>query len=138
MSFEPIARYSPELNKAFASITSSLLTFKIFDWLRLFEKTAFIVILVKQTVIDIGQFMMIIFFAWLMFGFPMVILDQNRNFNDDEESLLVSNITGFWVIDMLISQYLLSLGEFTNLDAFVKGPQTAMCYAFFALATFIV
>ena len=137
MSFEPMAFYSPELNKVFASITSSLLTFKIFDWLRLFEKTAFIIILVKQTVVDIGQFMMIIFFAWLMFGFPMVILDQNRNI-DDEDSLLVSNITGIWLIDMLINQYLLSLGEFTNLDAFVKGPQTAMCYAFFALTTFIV
>ncbi len=93
MSFEPIAIYSPELNKAFASVTSSLLTFKIFDWFRLFEKTTFIIILVKQTVIDIGQFMVIIFFAWLMFGFPMVILNQNR-YIGDEESLLMGNITG--------------------------------------------
>ena len=39
---------------------------------------------------------------------------------------------------MLINQYLLALGEFVSLDAFVLGPQTAMCYAFFVLATFIV
>ena len=86
---------------------------------------------------DIRQFMMLIFFAWLMFGFPMVILNQNR-YTNDEESLLVGNPSGNWILDMLINQYLLSLGEFANLDAYALGPQTAMCYAFFILATFIV
>ena len=39
---------------------------------------------------------------------------------------------------MLINQYLLALGEFVSLDAFVLGPQTFMCFTFFVLATFIV
>ena len=39
---------------------------------------------------------------------------------------------------MLISQYLLGLGEFTSLDDFSEGPQVGMCYFFFIFATFIV
>ena len=39
-------------------------------------------------------------------------------------------------MDMLINQYLLALGDF-NLEAFVKGPQTALCFIFFLLATLI-
>ena len=83
-SFKPLAFYSSETNKVIASIASCLLTFKVFDWLRLFENTAFFILLVRQTLIDIGSFLILIIFAWLTFGLPMVILNLNRDINDDE------------------------------------------------------
>merc|ERR1719458_472195 len=35
-----------------------------------------------------------------------------------------------------MNQYLLALGEF-NMDSFAENPQSAICYVFFILATFI-
>ena len=74
--------------RVFASVASMMIILKVFDWLRLFEATAYIILLVKHTLIDIGYFMIVILFALLMFGFPMVILNQNRS---SEESELVSD-----------------------------------------------
>lgn len=42
----------------------------------------------------------------------------------------------FFLIDVLLNQYFLALGEF-NYDNFTSGPQMVLCYIFFILATFI-
>ena len=62
----------------------------------------------------------------------MVILNLNRS----EEDPILEEITGWRVFDTFVNQYLLALGEF-GLEAFIKGPQTAICYIFFVMATFI-
>ena len=81
---------------------------KVFDWLRLFEPTAFFILLVEQTLKDIRFFIILILLALLMFGFPFVILNQNR-FDGDE---IIEKSIDNWVIDMIINQYLLALGDF--------------------------
>ena len=40
--------------RVFASLASMLIIMKVFDWLRLFEATAIIILLVKHTLIDMG------------------------------------------------------------------------------------
>ena len=96
-----------------ASFAICLLTLKIYDWLRLFETTSFFILLIGRTIIDIGPFMIFFMVALLAFGLPMSILDLNRS---DEDATLISSTYGFWFFDLLVNQYLLSLGEFASLE----------------------
>ena len=62
---------------------------------------------------------MILFGVALMaFGLPLVILDLNR----DKDSTLILSAYGFWLIDILVNQYELSLGEFTSLESIPGNP----------------
>ena len=56
--------------------------------------------------------------ALIAFGLPLVILDLNR----DKDSVLIPSTYGFWLIDVLINQYELSLGEFTSLESIPDNP----------------
>ena len=53
-----------------------------------------------------------------MFGVPMYILNQNRT---SEASQIIADDINWWLMDILMNQYLLALGEFTSLYAFNKG-----------------
>lgn len=100
-----------------AALASCSLLYKVFDWLRLFEDTAFYILLMEETLSDIKAFMILLFVALSTFGVPMIILDFNRTADDGN----VDGIFGFWVFNMLINQYLLALGEF-NMDNFADKP----------------
>ena len=99
-----------------ASIASCALLMKVFDWLRLFEPTAFYIKLVQETLWDIKAFLILIVTALATFGIPMIIL----NLKLDEESQVVDEVFGFWLVNMLLNQYLLALGEF-SLDNFASN-----------------
>jgi hypothetical protein len=44
--------------------------------------------------------------------------------------------TGWWFSDIIINQYLLSLGDF-DVEKYNNGPQGLLCYFFFMLATLL-
>lgn len=52
--------------------------FKAFDWLRLFEGTAFYILLVEETLKDIVAFMIVLAVSLMIFGTPIGILNMNR------------------------------------------------------------
>jgi len=60
-----------------ASIASCALLLKVFDWLRLFEPTAFYILLMQETIRDIRWFLILILTALATFGVPMIILNLN-------------------------------------------------------------
>ena len=105
---------------------------KMFDWLRLFEKTAFYILLLSQTISDVSYFLILLVTTLMMFGVPMVVLNLNRV----EENSIVEDSFNIWVFDMLLNQYLVLLGEF-SLDNFADQPQSRLCYIFFIFATLI-
>ena len=82
-----------------AAVASCLVILKLFDWLRLFENTAFYVLLLKQTLKDIKIFIVLIFVALSTFGIPMVIL----NFNREVETQVVDGLFSFWFLNMFIN-----------------------------------
>ena len=114
------------------SFASCLLMLKIYDWLRLFEKTSFYVKLVELTLEGVGWFMILFTVALVGFGLPMSMLDMNRS----EDTHLIIPIFGWWFIDALYNQYLLSLGEFSSLDSAEGNPQAQLVLSFFVAATF--
>jgi hypothetical protein len=121
-----------ELLRPMAAIASCTLLIKVFDWLRLFEKTAFYILLVEETMRDVSSFLILLFTALMMFGVPMIMLNLNRT----ADNSIVDDPFGFWGLNMLLNQYLLALGEF-NYENFANQPQSYLCYIFFVLATFI-
>ena len=123
---------SIESIRVLASIVSLCIFVKLFDWLRLFESTAFYILLVGETLSDIQAFMIILLCTLLAFGVPMYMLNMNR----DDDNAVIDSTFGFWGINVLLNQYFLALGEF-NFDNFADNPQAALCFTFFIMSTFI-
>lgn len=133
-SYQLLGIFGMSSLRGLAAIASCLILSKVFYWLRLFKKRAFYILLLERTFDDSRQFISLIFISLLMFGVPMLILNQNRYTSEDS---IIQNDINWWFFDILINQYLLALGEFTSLEAFGKGDQTGLCFFFFFCATFI-
>ena len=116
--------------RVMAALASCALFIKLYDWLRLFKSTSFYVLLVKLTVKDILPFMTLFAVSLLIFGMPMNMLSHNR---DDEETL-VDDSFGYWLLDTIYNQYLISLGDAEQKDNFKKGMQTDLVLTFYLLA----
>ena len=108
---------SVEALRILAAIASCLTLLKLFDWLRLFEDTAFYVLLVFETLKDIRHFLFLLLTTLMMFGVPMLMLDANSS--DGKE--VIEETFGFWLADLIYNQYLLALGEF-GMDNFGDHP----------------
>lgn len=113
---------------AFASCATMI---KVYDWMRLFDSTAFFILLIKETLKDVAPFMQLVFISLMTFGIPMIMIDTL-----DEGNVIIDELTDKLFFNIVMNQYLLSLGEF-NIDPFTEGKGTALCFLFFILATFI-
>lgn len=115
-----------------SAFASCFLMLKVYDWLRLFEKTSFYVKLVELTIESVGWFMILFSIALIGFGVPMSMLDMNRS----AESQMIPSIFGWWFFDAFYNQYLLSLGEFASLSVAEGNSQAQLVLSFFITATF--
>ena len=57
-----------------AALASFCCIAKCFDWLKLFDETAFYILLIEKTIVGIVDFMTPFWIACIMFGMPTVIL----------------------------------------------------------------
>ena len=108
VEFEVSITEELEFQRMIASICVCFLWIKVFDWLRLFDGTAFFVRLIGRTFSSIKYFIIIMFVWWMMFGTAVYILDLGL----PEELKTMNQVFGFWVLDAFQSQYELSHGEF--------------------------
>ena len=109
---------------------------KMFYWFQMFDRTSFYIRLITKTVEEIINFFIIFIIFLFTFGSAMYILSTNRD-NIKEDKLIIEAHLGNWIADIMINQYLLSLGEFDNLDDKVfEGKNTELVWVFFGLATF--
>ena len=58
------------------ALVSFFLFSKCFDWLRVFEKTSYIIKLIEETLRDIVSFMILFLVSLTMFAFPLAILNN--------------------------------------------------------------
>ena len=70
---EPITSYYTQC--VLSALNSFCLTLKLFDWMKLFQNTAFYVELIRQTINDIGPFICLFVMSLLGFGLPLSLLD---------------------------------------------------------------
>ena len=119
--------------RVIASIACCSLLFKLYDWLKLFNSTAFYIRLIEITLNDIIAFLLLFFISLLIFGIPLTMLDMNRS----DGSEIISKVFGFWLLDAIYNQYLLSLGEFGGLlESAELGAQEKLVILFFWVTTF--
>jgi len=71
---------------------------KVFDWLRLFEKTSFYIRLITETFYDIGYFVIIFMVALSAIGCAMFMLQLNQA---EGASPVVENVFNHYFIDSL-------------------------------------
>ena len=100
--------------------------------MKLFDNTSFFVMLIAEIFKDIKYFVILLLLTILTFGAPLVFLQYG--FNEDKD--LVNKVFDFWPMNVLLSQYILSLGDY-DLDNFEDSPFTYSCYFYFFCATFI-
>ena len=113
-----------------AALASSALFIKLYDWLRLFKSTSFYVLLVKLTIKDILPFMTLFAVSLLIFGMPMSFLSLNRT----EDAALIDNSFGYWLLDTLYNQFLISLGDAEKKENFKEGSHAQLVLIFFLMA----
>ena len=87
----------PQALRVIGAFASCLSFMKLFDWLRLFEQTAFYVLLIGETIYDIRYFVLLLLTTLVMFGVPLVILDGSS----PEGSELMEGTLGFWPLDLI-------------------------------------
>ena len=90
----------------------------LINWLRVFETTVIYIRLIKQTVIDMTPFAVLLFVIVALFSFAILILNMTREKTD---ALYNEDISKSDYLNALMSQYLLTLGEF-DLENFSKAP----------------
>ena len=106
----------------------------VLDWLRLFDNTSFYVTLITKTISDIGYIGTIIVIILVYIGLAMYMLELNAEKGDD--SAIIQPIFEQFLVDSIINQYLLMLGEF-HMDGFKFHANAALLYIFFISTTFI-
>lgn len=107
-----------------------ILWIKVFYWMRLFKQTAQFITLIKETLIDIKMFALMVVIIMLAFANFFYIMNLNQNG-------VVVERTGNSYIDAFLMIYLLALGEF-GLDGFDSGIDVYIVWIFFGLASFLV
>ena len=102
-----------ETHRVIAAFSMIILWFKLFDWLRLFEETAFYIELLFKTLYDIRVFIIIFIVTLAMFGSSMFMLQSNATVLVELGKNLVDHYFNFFLVDLVLNQYLLSLGDFS-------------------------
>ena len=101
--------------------------------MRLFSSTAFYVKLLTETFGDIKSFFILFIAILCTFGNAMLIMNANR----DEDSQIYSAVFTVKYLDIIMNQYMLSLGEFDT-DNFSDDGSDVMIWLLFMITTFIV
>ena len=99
---------------------------KAFDWLRLFEQTSFFVRLITETLQDICYFALIFLLTLGFVGTTMFML----SIGGKGSPAIVNRVTGNFLLDSMLNQYMLTLGEFA-MDGFEDNRFWFLCYIFF-------
>ena len=88
-----------DTRRVICSILVCIIWAKMFDWLRMFDATAFYIKLIKATVTDIWPFFIIFPIFLFTFGSSLYILSTNR----DDDALVIDSHFESWLANMLVN-----------------------------------
>ena len=121
--------------KVLVAFASFLLLHKVFDWFRIFEGTSFYIKLVEITMKDILNFIILFWLSLLMFGLPIFFLSIPDDVN---EETYMNQHFGYWLLDVVFSNYLVALGELNMIENFNDSPMKSLTLCFFFFSTFLI
>ena len=64
----------PNTQAYIGCVVTFVLFVKTYDWLRIFDSTSFYILLISETIADIGPFMILFMIALFMFSMPHLVL----------------------------------------------------------------
>ena len=82
-----------------SALVSFSMMMKLFDWMRLFNKTAHYITLIKETLKDSWSFLIILIANLMLFGVPMHIIDFNRQ---KEDRIIQGDFQNWIVNDFMV------------------------------------
>ena len=82
-----------------SSLVSFSMMMKLFDWMRLFNRTAHYITLIKETLKDSWSFLIILIANLMLFGVPMHIIDFNRQ---QEDRIIQGDFQNWIVNDFMV------------------------------------
>ena len=83
-----------------AAIIVFVLVTKSLDWLRIYEDTAFYILLIKETIEDVLPFMILFVCSICMFAWPILMYDPSSPDRENEV-----NRIGYDPINAMLDQY---------------------------------
>ena len=93
---------------------TALMGFVFFKWLRVFESMVIFIRLIEQTIFDMVPFFLLYSVVTIFFSQITLILKQARaSFGESRESLYDDETTNIDFVSSLLSNYLVTLGEFS-------------------------
>lgn len=123
--------------KQLASINALFLWIQLLYWARAFPSTAFYWEMIRETLNDIKEMLLILAIFLLAFGSAIYFLDtKGKVEGEPDDWQLVAEAFGPRLFDAILGQYLLGLGEF-NFENFNDNPSKNMLWILFCSATFI-
>ena len=129
VELEPTALYG------MACVAQLIMWFKLGYWFRLFSATSFYVRLITETVADISTFMIMLSTCIFAFANCLYILNLWR-LEQPEPAPLFDEALDSDVLNALLNQYMLALGEFQT-ENFSDQPNSGLVWVLFIAATFI-
>ena len=116
------------------------LWFRAFYWMRVFERPALLILLIRRTLTHILPFMVLLFIILLLFTNMLYVLNKTQDpLIPRYETSLYSEESKYSFYSALIHIYLISLGEF-NMDDYENRGETIkqIILLGFILATFLI
>ena len=129
--------YSETSVRTLGGVTISLLWIKMFYWMRLFSKTAYMIKLITTTIFDLKKFLYIVTIICAAFVSLFFTLSCNLTHEDRLERPYFDRHTGFRLPDVMISVYLISVGEFFT-ENFSEPPNSYILWPAFLACNFLI
>ena len=90
--------------------------FKLFDWLRLFERTAVYPVLLSEVMKDVGPYMLMMLIIFGFFGNGIFVFHSFLTFTGDKAMNSVDEDIGYGFTASVLSEILIMVGEFHYQD----------------------
>ena len=126
--------YTPEQLRIAQAGETWLLYIKLIQYMRLWDKTAFFIRLIQETIGDAMYFLLVYGVVIFSFAVALFMLNQNRGYGSDNS--IYDELTGFETADAAIATYMQSLGDFST-DSYNSGDNPHMIWLFFIVTTFL-
>ena len=106
----------------FVSYAVFCLWFRAFYWMRVFESSAFFIILIKKTLSGIRPFLILCIVIVVLFANILYIFNHSEHqINPLYHTTLYEDESGYSFTNAVIHIYLIALGEFNTADYGVRG-----------------
>ena len=118
-----------------------LIWLRFFYWLRVFERPAFFIHLITETIYGTFSFLFLMTVLLLLFANVLYVFNvSNHSYMYlDDQTLYPEEIENQYFINSLIHFYLIALGEFSFDDYGTRGKyQKWIIWVWFVIATFMV